>query len=121
MSPHRIWSPPPINEVRRAAAVTAGRGTARLPRRVGHHRPSLPGLVAERLDPHILTELRAGVGPVVVVLGTNGKTTTTRLITTILRGTGSTPITNRSGANLRQGLVTALIADRREHPDRTPR
>jgi UDP-N-acetylmuramyl tripeptide synthase len=73
--------------------------------------------VAEWLDPAILAELRAELGQVVVVLGTNGKTTTTRLIAQIVDKTTSAPVTNRSGANLRQGLITAMIADRRPRTD----
>ena len=67
--------------------------------------------------PPILAELREDLGHVVVVLGTNGKTTTTRLIAQILGSTVSAPTTNRSGANLRQGLITAMIADRRRRTD----
>ena len=44
----------------------------------------------------------------IVVSGTNGKTTTTRLISHILRGAGMRPIHNRAGANLLSGLFTAV-------------
>lgn len=94
-------------------AVAAARLVRTLSRAAGRHGSSLPGLVAERIDPRILEELRASVGPITVVLGTNGKTTTTRLLASILeRSNGTPPVTNRSGANLRQGIVTALLARR---------
>jgi UDP-N-acetylmuramyl tripeptide synthase len=106
-----------LHDMRRGVAIASGRATERLSRRFGHHGTSLPGLVAERLDPAILAELRGNLGQVVVVLGTNGKTTTTRLIAQIVGSTSSAPISNRSGANLRQGLITAMIADRRRQPE----
>jgi UDP-N-acetylmuramyl tripeptide synthase len=74
----------------------------------------MPGFVAERIDPRILAELGSRHSPIVLVIGTNGKTTTTRLLANILeRATGRRPISNRSGANLSQGIVTALIEGER--------
>jgi UDP-N-acetylmuramyl tripeptide synthase len=47
----------------------------------------------------------------VLVIGTNGKTTTARLIARILADArGVTPITNPSGANLPQGIATSLVS-----------
>jgi lipid II isoglutaminyl synthase (glutamine-hydrolysing) len=97
-----------------AAAVTAAVAAGRAARMVGHHATSLPGLLAERIDPSILRAIGSDIGPVAMVLGTNGKTTTTRLLARIVASVdGTPPITNESGANLRQGIVTALIDGRR--------
>ncbi|HET9614585.1 MAG TPA: Mur ligase family protein, partial [Candidatus Limnocylindrales bacterium] len=77
---------------------------------VGRSGTSLPGLVAERVDPTILEELAEGLTPIVLVVGTNGKTTTARLVVRILAATrGTPPISNASGANLRQGVIAALL------------
>ena len=77
---------------------------------MGRPATSLPGWIAERIDPDILAELRSRVGPVVLVCGTNGKTTTTRLVARILEHeTGQPPVSNRSGANLSQGIVNSLL------------
>ncbi|HEY8988046.1 MAG TPA: hypothetical protein VIM39_03420, partial [Candidatus Limnocylindrales bacterium] len=43
---------------------------------VEHGGTSLPGMLAERIDPTILAGLSADLGPVILVVGTNGKTTT---------------------------------------------
>lgn len=51
-------------------------------------------------------------GGVVLVSGTNGKTTTTKLITHILRTKGLKVDHNKSGANLVNGLVTSLLLSR---------
>jgi lipid II isoglutaminyl synthase (glutamine-hydrolysing) len=80
----------------------------------GRHGAALPGLVASRIDPTILGSLGRALDPVVFVIGTNGKTTTTRLISRILEQTiGVRPLSNRSGANLAQGLISAILFDGR--------
>jgi UDP-N-acetylmuramyl tripeptide synthase len=47
----------------------------------------------------------------VLVSGTNGKTTTARMLSDIVRATGWAPIHNRSGSNLERGIAGALLAD----------
>jgi len=69
-----------------------------------------PGEIALRFKPDILTrvseELSEGV---VLVAGTNGKTTTSLLITTILEHAGRVVIHNATGANLVNGIVSSLV------------
>lgn len=72
---------------------------------------ALPGVVAEQLDPHLSGKLAAGLGgDVIVVTGTNGKTTTTKLIAELLAASGASLVTNSSGSNLKRGVTSALIA-----------
>src|ERR1700760_4945678 len=68
------------------------------------------GLVAMTLDRSILRELGTG-RRTVVVTGTNGKSTTTRMTAAALRTLGGVA-TNAEGANMDAGLVAALAADR---------
>ncbi len=68
------------------------------------------GLVAMSLDRSILRQLAAG-RRTAVVTGTNGKSTTTRMIATAL-GTLGAVATNAEGANMDAGLVAALAANR---------
>jgi UDP-N-acetylmuramyl tripeptide synthase len=71
---------------------------------------SMPGLVARRIDPHVLTRLVADSGvPVIVVTGSNGKTTTGRMLTALLRAEGLDAQSNASGANLVQGVTTLAV------------
>ncbi len=68
------------------------------------------GLVAMTLDRSILRQL--GIGRrVVVVTGTNGKSTTTRMTAAALSTLGPVA-TNAEGANMDAGLVAALAANR---------
>src|SRR5690349_2218751 len=95
---------------RRAIAIAAARVASHASRATGRQATALPGYIAQRIDPGILSDLGSRHRPVVLVIGTNGKTTTTRLLATILeRTSGRRPVSNRSGANLSQGIVTVLI------------
>ncbi|MBI2939417.1 MAG: DUF1727 domain-containing protein, partial [Chloroflexi bacterium] len=72
---------------------------------------TFPGTVARRIDGQLLTKLSARLGRgSLVVTGTNGKTTTTRLVANIVTAAGWSPVHNRAGANLLNGLATALVA-----------
>lgn len=68
------------------------------------------GLVAMTLDRSILRQLGAG-RRTVIVTGTNGKSTTTRMTTAALQTVGAVA-TNAEGANMDAGLVAALAANR---------
>jgi len=71
---------------------------------------ALPGLVAERLDPSIGRELAARIPRgSIIITGTNGKTTTAKMLAQILTDSGERLVTNRAGSNLSRGVVSALI------------
>ena len=69
---------------------------------------TFPGRVALKLDKNILSKVSQGY-KVVLVTGTNGKTTTTSMIYNILKESGHNVITNNTGANLFPGIVTTFI------------
>ncbi|MFM7579343.1 MAG: Mur ligase family protein, partial [Microcystaceae cyanobacterium] len=72
----------------------------------------LPGEISRRLHPRLLPLLFAQVKQgVILVVGTNGKTTTSLFLRTILENQGLKVTHNATGANLINGLVTALLAD----------
>src|ERR687887_2042767 len=95
---------------RNSAALLAGRAAAVLSRRLGRGGGTvIAGHLVPRLAPGALRDVtRALPNGSIVVSGTNGKTTTTRLLSHILRGAGLKPIHNRAGANLLSGLYTAV-------------
>jgi UDP-N-acetylmuramyl tripeptide synthase len=68
------------------------------------------GLVAMALDRSVLRQLGTG-RRTAVITGTNGKSTTTRMVSAALSTVGSVA-TNGEGANMDAGLVAALAADR---------
>lgn len=69
---------------------------------------NLPGQIALKFRPGILKRLVKGYR-VVLVTGTNGKTTTTAMIQNILSKTGKRAVTSPSGANMKSGVVSCLI------------
>ena len=73
---------------------------------------TLPGRVVLRLRPQVLRELASG-RTVALVSGTNGKSTTTRLLSAALAPSGPVA-TNGDGSNLAQGLVGALMGAGRQ-------
>lgn len=71
---------------------------------------ALPGLVVESLDPKFLSRTLSQLPyGVVVVSGTNGKTTTTKMVAELLRAQGLKVFTNPSGSNFTRGVVASLI------------
>jgi UDP-N-acetylmuramyl tripeptide synthase len=69
---------------------------------------SLPGKIAAKIYPNILSVISSRI-KTVFVTGTNGKTTTVRMITGILKAHDIKYITNKSGANLQSGITTTLL------------
>ena len=107
---------PPLR-LRTRLAVLSGRlagGASRLAGRGGGG--TLPGWLLLRLAPDALAELGAGL-PAALVSGTNGKTTTTRLLFAATSGPGCAVLSNHDGANLATGLATTLVRGRRGRVD----
>ncbi|MBD2345253.1 Mur ligase family protein [Anabaena subtropica] len=70
----------------------------------------LPGSIARRIEPRLLQLLSQQVkNGVIIIAGTNGKTTTSLLLHTILENKGYRVAHNSTGANLENGLMTALL------------
>ena len=71
---------------------------------------ALPGLVVEKIDPDFirrtLEDLPQGV---VIISGTNGKTTTTKIVVELLESVGMKVFTNRTGSNFSRGVAAALL------------
>lgn len=81
-------------------------------RLVGKNGSALPGLIIERLYPEFLSEsLKSQEHKVILVTGTNGKTTTTKMLVAALRGSGASVVTNATGSNMTRGLISAVVED----------
>src|SRR4028118_2420776 len=72
---------------------------------------TVPGVVARRVDPAVLKKLsrRLRRGSVAIA-GTNGKTTTTRMVSKILGTAGLRAANNSTGANPVTGVTAALVS-----------
>lgn len=86
--------------VRAASRLAHGGGSA------------FPGKIVERIDPQFLArtlqQLPLGV---VLVSGTNGKTTTTRMVASMHDRLGLKVFTNPTGSNFTRGVVSSLLAE----------
>lgn len=73
---------------------------------------ALPGLFVEKIDRNFvrdtLSQLPMGI---VLVSGTNGKTTTTKMIVELLESQGIRVFTNRTGSNFSRGVAAALLGE----------
>jgi UDP-N-acetylmuramyl tripeptide synthase len=73
---------------------------------------ALPGLFVEKISPDFvpstLKQLPKGV---VIISGTNGKTTTTKMVVALLESQGLKVFTNRTGSNFVRGVAAALLGD----------
>ncbi|KAA8820975.1 Mur ligase family protein [Bifidobacterium vespertilionis] len=92
------------------ATPAIGRAVRTLSRLTHHGGSALPGRVVERIDPGFLSRTlsRLPYG-VVLVSGTNGKTTTTRMVASMLSELGFRVFTNPTGSNFTRGVVSALL------------
>ena len=101
-----------MSRIRTTAAVLAGKSVGvatRVLRRGGG--TALPGLVAERVDRGLVANLGRTLGRGrVMVTGTNGKTTTSRIIAAAFDAAGIPYVHNREGSNLMRGMASTLLA-----------
>ncbi|WP_233563804.1 MurT ligase domain-containing protein [Cryobacterium tepidiphilum] len=92
-------------------AILIGRIVRRLARwRKPGGGSAVPGLVVNRIAPGFLAHTLNGFpGGLVIVSGSSGKSTTTKMLVAALRASGKQVFTNESTANISQGLTSALL------------
>ncbi len=79
-------------------------------RMVGNSGSALPGLVAEKISSNLLGDFSVQFEQgVVLITGTNGKTTTVKMIVGMLEELGYKVFTNKTGSNFTRGILSALI------------
>ena len=91
--------------------VSLALGACKLSRKVirltGGGATSFPGKLATKICPDILAHLAKDVHTIIIT-GTNGKTTTSRMVEEMLKETGYDYFDNKSGANLQFGITAAF-------------
>ena len=98
-----------LARIRSSLAVTAARAATAASRATGRGAGGMiGGLVAGAIDPDIMDSLGRG-RPAVLVTGTNGKSSTTRMLASAMRTT-HTVATNDGGDNMDAGIISALMA-----------
>ncbi len=95
----------------------AGRGIVFFMHLLGQNAGSLPGKILLKISKDLPSYLTEGK-QVILVTGTNGKTTVTAMLADIYRKCGQEVLTNESGANLIHGITSTLLESKRSKKDR---
>ncbi len=79
-------------------------------RRFGRTGSALPGLIVEKTDKKFLADM-LGTLPhgVFIISGTNGKTTTTKIVTKLFESQGLRVLTNPTGSNFVRGIISVVV------------
>lgn len=100
--------PAPLAHVRTTLATSAAAAATKASQLTGRGAGGMiGGLIANAIDPTIMEQLGKG-RPVLLVTGTNGKSTTTRMLVAALR-TKYKVATNDGGDNMDAGIISALL------------
>lgn len=98
------------NKIQTVLSVASCKLTRSILRRTGRGGTALPGIVAMKVSRNILS-VPAEDMEIIVVTGTNGKTTTCNMIEHALTEGGHDCHRDKSGANLLHGIASDLICD----------
>ncbi len=95
-------------DLRLLSAVLLGKTASSVIKLTGGGATAAPGYYALKIDPNLVRKLAGNLDKNIVVSGTNGKTTTSRLISNILSSQYQI-IHNRQGSNLQRGIASTLL------------
>ncbi|MGE5299283.1 MAG: MurT ligase domain-containing protein [Acidobacteriota bacterium] len=97
--------------MRQTVTTILGKGVRKLAQARGGG-SALPGLFVEKIDPNFIKRTLADLPHgIVLISGTNGKTTTTKMVVELLEGQGLKVFTNRTGSNFTRGVAAALLGE----------
>jgi len=69
---------------------------------------ALPGLIALKIDANFVIQAAKKLDYSIIITGTNGKTTTSRMISEILSKDSIKVLHNRAGSNLKRGIASTI-------------
>lgn len=96
-------------DIKLSLAIFVGKFISRINLLTGSGGTAAPGLYALKIDPDLVPKLSRKLSKNILLSGTNGKTTTTRMISQILTRANYIHIHNRTGSNLLRGIASTLI------------
>ncbi|MDR3278642.1 MAG: Mur ligase family protein, partial [Oscillospiraceae bacterium] len=97
-----------MGKLRFFLALWAGKCAYYALRALGRRATYLPGKIAARLCPDLLARIQKPAR-VVVVTGSNGKTTVSNMLGDVLTGAGRRVLSNRLGSNVQAGVASCLL------------
>ncbi len=100
-----------MNIIRKTIAIWIAKILMVVSKLVGKKGSSMPGGIALKIYPLLLKELASQVEKdIIVVCGTNGKTTTNNMLYSLIASKGYNVVCNKVGANMLEGVTTAFIS-----------
>lgn len=98
------------NPVQTVLSVAAGKLTRFVLRKTGRGGTAIPGIVSMKLCKNILAAVSDGM-KIIVVTGTNGKTTSCNMIEHALTSAGCDCLRDKAGANMLHGIASDLVCN----------
>lgn len=96
-------------DLRKTIAIISAKAIAFILRKVKSGGTAAPGLISLKIDPKLLIKLKNHLRFSILISGTNGKTTTTRMLASILKSADIPFFHNRAGSNLLRGVASELV------------
>ena len=90
-------------------SILLGKLAIFLSRTIGHQGTDVGGRIALRFNKKILQKLLKNIETIILVTGTNGKSTTTNVICSGLEEVDPLTVSNKKGANMHTGILSALV------------
>lgn len=90
-------------------AIFIGQMAAKISRIMGNRGTNIAGRVALKINPNVFKKLTRNIDTIILVTGTNGKTTTANLIASIVKQDKTFYYHNQEGANMYTGLISTMV------------
>ncbi len=103
--------------VRSMIALYAGKFSKQVLKLINSSGTALPGKLALRIDNNFLDNIEEKCDTVIMVTGTNGKTTTNNLLNHVIGTRTDKILSNLKGANMIQGIATTYVNNTKDHYD----
>lgn len=90
-------------------AIFIGQIAAKISRAFGNRGTNIAGRIALKINPNVFKKLTRNIDNIILVTGTNGKTTTSNLIANIIKQDKVFYYHNQEGANLYTGIISTMV------------
>ena len=101
--------------VRSMIALYAGKFSKQVLKLINSSGTALPGKLALRIDNNFLDNIEEKCDTVIMVTGTNGKTTTNNLLNHVIGTRTDKILSNLKGANMIQGIATTYVNNTQDY------
>jgi len=103
--------------IREKIAIMCGKFSIYVSKMLKKNATALPGKVALSIDNGLLNSVNEKCGKIILITGTNGKTTTNNLLNHVIKGKTSNVLSNLRGANMIQGVASTYVKNPKDSYD----